>query len=542
MKRPSRLALTTAAALLLVPLLACCGRIERLDVSSPWFELREDQLGLFASYSGWDTRHQRRFSQLNIGPKALQMIAEARSVILVSVFLFDNFYAPQEPSWDVVEAVTLALLDKKRQNPDIVIAIILDPSNRAYDRRVAPAVQRLIDAGVDVFYSDLLTTRAHTPLSFVEAGHHFGRIASQATSGALGWTFKSLNHAIRLPYMEPFDGAAITLQMALNAALIKANHRKILATDGPRGFAALVSSANPHNASVGSTNFAISVEGDLAKYIYDVQRSDIEQAIKLRDRDYVVWHTDASRDYRRHYLARTLPDFDRDQLQRTATTPGAARAGFITENSIERAVIGMLDDVQPDDQVRIQMFYLSDPHVLNALMRAAERVRTPVRLLLDPNKDAFGRVKDGTPNRQVAALLMNRLQGDELRRLRRLFPDHIVDGRLRALNLEVRWFDTHGEQNHAKIMSITNPATGKFALMNGSANWTGKNLDNINMEANLQVAGAPQLVAAFNQWFDLFYHNAEGQHFSVAYDHPVYSRHTGLSRWINGERWGFVAW
>jgi hypothetical protein len=56
------------------------------------------------------------------------------------------------------------------------------------------------------------------------------------------------------------------------------------------------------------------------------------------------------------------------------------------------------------------------------------------------------------------------------------------------------------------------------------------------------VEGAPQLVAAFNQWFDLFYHNAEGQHFSVAYDHPIYSRHTGLSRWVNGERWGFVAW
>lgn len=542
MTRFSRLALRAAGVLLLLPSLACCDRAERLDITSPWFSLHEDQLALFASYSGWDTARQRRFTHRQIWDEALRMIAEARSLILVSVFLFDNFYAPEQPDWDVVEALTQALLNKQRDNPDIVIALVLDPSNRAYGRRVAPAVQRLLDGGVDVFYSDLLTTRAHSPLGFVEAGHHLGRWASQATSSTLGWASKALYNAISLPVIEPFDGTRITLQTALNAALIKANHRKIVVSDGPRGFAALVTSSNPHNASVNSTNFAITVSGGLAEYIYDVQRSDIEQAIRLRDRDYVLWHTGASASYRRDYLTRILPDFDRDRIPDAETPGDCTRARFLTEHSIEEAVIGMLDGVQPDDQVRIQMFYLSDPHVLDALMRAARRVRNPMRLLLDPNKDAFGRIKDGTPNRQVAALLSDHLQPAERRRLRRVFPEHFAGDTLLPLNLEVRWFDTHGEQNHAKIMSIVDPAAGKYALINGSANWTGKNLDNINMEANLQVECAPRLVGAFNAWFDRFYQNTGSEHYSVPYEHPVYSQHTGMARWLRGERWGFVAW
>ena len=54
--------------LVLVLVLAGCERGERLDVASPWFPVREDQLALYASYSGWDTRAQARFSHTAIGP------------------------------------------------------------------------------------------------------------------------------------------------------------------------------------------------------------------------------------------------------------------------------------------------------------------------------------------------------------------------------------------------------------------------------------------------------------------------------------------
>ena len=59
------------------------------------------------------------------------------------------------------------------------------------------------------------------------------------------------------------------------------------------------------------------------------------------------------------------------------------------------------------DAVSIATFYLSDRKVLDALLAAADRgVR--VRIILDPNRDAFGRQKDGVPNRPVANELVTR--------------------------------------------------------------------------------------------------------------------------------------
>ena len=47
------------------------------------------------------------------------------------------------------------------------------------------------------------------------------------------------------------------------------------------------------------------------------------------------------------------------------------------------------------------MFYLSERKIISAIKKAHSR-KVKVRLLLDPNKDAFGREKNGIPNRSVA--------------------------------------------------------------------------------------------------------------------------------------------
>ena len=69
------------------------------------------------------------------------------------------------------------------------------------------------------------------------------------------------------------------------------------------------------------------------------------------------------------------------------------------------------------------MFYLSARRLIRALLAAAERGAT-LRLLLDPNREAFGYPKPGLPNRPVAAELTRKSAG----------------------NLTVRWAHTHQEQ------------------------------------------------------------------------------------------------
>ena len=138
------------------------------------------------------------------------------------------------------------------------------------------------------------------------------------------------------------------------------------------------------------------------------------------------------------------------------------------------------------------MFYLSYQPVLDAIVRAAEVTEAPVRLLLDANKDSFNKEKDGTPNRQAARWLLNQ-------------------ARDRKARLEVRWYSTHGEQNHAKTMSISNPATRKYQITTGSCNWTGRNMAGVNMESNVLLDGAVKPVEDFNVLFDLFWSNSDGK-------------------------------
>ena len=67
--------------------------------------------------------------------------------------------------------------------------------------------------------------------------------------------------------------------------------------------------------------------------------------------------------------------------------------------------------------------------MIQALIAAAKR-GVAVRVILDPNKDAFGRTKNGIPNRSVATELAAASDGA----------------------IKVRWFRTHGEQFHSKLV------------------------------------------------------------------------------------------
>jgi len=122
-----------------------------------------------------------------------------------------------------------------------------------------------------------------------------------------------------------------------------------------------------------------------------------------------------------------------------------------------------------------------------------------IAFILDANKDSFDMEKDGTPNRQAARYLLRK-------------------ARETGGELEFRWYSTHGEQNHAKTMSITNPSAGRHWITTGSANWTGRNLAGVNMEANVVVDGAPALNSKFNDDFDLFWTNRDGNEYSLHYD------------------------
>lgn len=491
----------------------------RLNVESPWFFVNDADIGLYSTYNGWDILKSKRIRHRKISTKAIQMIKKAKKIIVASVFLYDCMYADITPEFDVVKVFRDLLIKKKKENPEIKIIIILDPLNRAYGRKVSESVQIFLKNGIDVFYSDLLPSKSATKLYFPEALSHLGRALSEMTLGFVG-SLADLLMSVPITKVNKTLETPVSIEIVKEAWLLKANHRKILVTDidGGKEFEALVASANPHNASDDSNNHTLTVKGDMAKYIYSILREDVvRNVLKHRKRifrigwknSFALFSDQSKKKYKmnrfrpgvaRRYLKEHMPPVDLKMLN-TRENETDIKTKFVTEKKIKVAILKLLDNVKPSDKVRIQMFYLSDFEIIDAIIKIANHtnrsINNPIQLLLDPNKDAFNSIKDGTPNRQAAYTMLSGQQ---------------------KTKLKVRWYSTHGEQNHAKIMTITNDDTKKYEITTGSCNWTGKNMKNINMESNMIIVGSKRLNDQFNRFFDMAWGNlVKGIEYSLPY-------------------------
>lgn len=511
-------------AWLLSSAVVCGGGVvhgQRIGNCSPAFRVAPDALGYYANQTVWvggDTPGEEGHRELSvqIEPKILAMIDGAETTLILSFFLFDSFYGESSGARDIVGEMVAHVIERKRVRPDLAVALILDPCNRAYSDRVSPAEAALRAHGVDVFYSDLISGLKRGAFLGVREGlGHVGRALDVVTFKVLGKVVSRVGAVIPVP-VGRFDGRMYNLEMAYNAALMKANHRKLVVADSADGtWEMLVSSANPHNASGYHVNNAVSVRGAPALYGYQTLREDMRRSVKLGSR-YVHWHDGKSRAYRRNYFKVAFPERAVDGERAGGADAGGAQVTVLTERAIESAALELMASVSGADVVDIQMFYLSRKPVVEAIIEASTRVDRPIRLLLDANKDSFNRQKDGTPNRQVARHMLR-------------------EAALRGGKLEVRWYATHGEQNHVKSASVRNVVTGRMVLLMGSCNWTGRNMAGVNMEANLLVEGCPQVVNGFCGNFDVAWRNGGDGLQSLPYE--AFAPETASNRkWHLGEK------
>ena len=216
----------------------------------------------------------------------------------------------------------------------------------------------------------------------------------------------------------------------------------IIGDDGRGGITGIVTSANPHDASSLHSNVALQLSGAALEPL-------LESELALAARFRMAGQLDAERAGR---AARVSPE-------------NAARVQVLTESEIRAAILRNFAGARAGDSIDIAMFYLSDREVIDALLAAARR-GVAVRVILDPNKDAFGRTKNGIPNRSVATELAAASDGA----------------------IKVRWYRTHGEQFHAKLVALR--TVNEFWFTLGSANLTRRNLEDFNLEANV-AAGVP---------------------------------------------------
>jgi len=370
-----------------------------------------------------------------------RIIDEAERFVLLDLFLFNSVQPPEGKFPALSDEMARRLVEKKQRSPQVDIVLITDAINRSYGADEPDHFKNLRASGVRIIYTDTGRLRDS---NFIYSA--WWRLFCQwfGTTGA-GW----------LPSPFAQNGPAMTLRGYLRLLNFKANHRKVVANEKE----ALITSANSHDASAHHSNIALVAQGAVVQDVVEAEAAVAELS------------------------GETLPQWEIPPPPES----GPLHLRLLTEGKIKTRLLTALGRCGTGSSVRMAMFYLSDREVVEGLLAAAAR-GAEVRLLLDPNKDAFGRKKNGIPNRPVARELVEKSKG----------------------RIQVRWYGTNGEQFHSKMVMVSLP--GQTVLIGGSANLTRRNLDDLNLEACLEVTAPADSQVARDAagYFERAWHNRDG--------------------------------
>lgn len=384
-------------------------------------------------------------------PRILQIIDESRQFLVIDLFLFNDYTHKDQQFPAVSRKLADKLIAHKAAYPAMDIVFITDEVNTNYGSASNHLLEELKSAGIKVVITDVDALRDSTP-AYSAVWRTFVQWFGQSGSG---W----------IPNLMASEGPDITARSYLKLLNVKANHRKVVVSENT----ALISSGNVHDASAYHSNIALEVQGPV---IADILRSE-QAAADLSGAGPLLGKT---------------PEF----TQTAEAAGGPLEVRYLTEGKVYKYALEGIRGAEQGDVIWMGMFYLADDAIIKALLEASER-GAEVRLLLDPNQNAFGRDKIGIPNRPVAMDLNRRSDG----------------------KIGIRWYNTGKEQYHTKLMFI-DKATGKSVVLGGSTNFTARNLDDYNLENHLWVA-VPQdqpLYTEISGYFNRLWTN-EGAEYSL---------------------------
>ncbi|WP_433742521.1 phospholipase D family protein [Falsibacillus pallidus] len=399
----------------------------------------------------YDLTYQKDKKEMHdqmIFQKIFDQIDKADKFIVIDMFLFNDFYDKGMFFPPISDTLTKKLIDKKEKNPEMRIVFITDPVNTGYSSFLSKQLKEMKDNGIEIVVTDLEPLRDSNPLYSA-----IWRIGLQ-------WFGQKGEGWIRNP-LTP-NAPKLTVRSYLELMNIKANHRKTLATD--KG--AIVSSANPHDASGYHSNIAFETSGPIIADILKTEQSIIDFS-----------HSNVK-----------LPKYKGSMKEK-----GNIKIQLLTESKIQSGIVDTVSKTSKGDSIWIGMFYIADRDIVNALTDAAGR-GVKIKLILDPNTNAFGHKKTGLPNNPVVSELLEEGKG----------------------NIQMKWYNTHKEQYHTKLIYVR--GQNSSTVIGGSANYTMRNLDDFNPETDLKVEAAnrEQVIVDVDDYFHRIWNNEEGT-YSVGY-------------------------
>lgn len=386
----------------------------------------------------------------------------SREYILIDMFLFNSFVGTTEKEYEKLsENISRKLVEKINKYPDIKIDLITDDINTVYGGAVNKHLDMLKSAGVNVIITDLTELRDSNPLY------------SSVWRGFFQWFGNSTKTGLLKNPFSPSE-QKVSLRSYLNLLNFKANHRKVFLADNSGNMVAIITSANPHDASSLHSNVAVKIKnGNFWRDVYESEYA-------------VAKFSTAELSPVPSYYIRENEEKNSESLV----------VNLITEKKIKNNLLDIIKEAKAGDVINIAMFYLSDRNIIENLIIASNK-GVAVRLILDPNKDAFGFKKNGIPNRQVAKELIKNGNG----------------------KIKIRWYNTNGEQFHSKLVWIDKNKEG-FYIVLGSANLTKRNIENYNLESDVMIQGGQNSLfkASIEEYFNKLWNNENNMKYTLDYN------------------------
>ena len=269
--------------------------------------------------------------------------------------------------------------------------------------------------------------------------------------------------------------------------LESANHRRtLIADDGHGGLVGVVGSADPRDASSTYSNAAAKLSGPVLLPLL---------ASELAIARFSGW---------RGALG---PAPGAPPKETAIADERAAKVSIATESAIEASLLERINAAANGDAIDIAMFHIADRAVIESLLAANAR-GVHVRLILDPDKNSLG--ESSIPNGPVASELVTASDGA----------------------IHVRWYRTHGEEFHTKLVMIYGAARLWATL--GSADLTRRNLADYDLNANVAMetgAGTP-LALQMRDYFETLWSNRALLGVEYSADFGVYADSSQAHYWL----------
>jgi PLD-like domain len=465
--------------------------------ASAWHSVPAQDVTFIADVTSADA-YGRSVSSQAIFDETLKVVREAREFLVLDYFMFNSQQGELDPKSPLLRPLSAtlrdALIERRQALPGLKVLFITDPINDLYGATPSSDLRLLRAAGINVVVTDLDPLR--------DSNHLY----SSAWRLTINWWNRDTRGPGDLP--NPLDDSTTPLTFGAWARLMnfKANQRKVvIGDDGKGGLVGIIGSANPHDASGADSNVAARVAGPVLGALLESE---------LAIARFSGWSGEITP---RPSAAREAQDSSDGGIDLAAGK--SARVQVLTEGAIDESLLEHIEAAVKGDSIDIAMFYMADRGIVDALLAASRRGVT-VRLILDPNKDAYGRATSGLPNQPAASELVSESDGA----------------------IHVRWYRTHGEQFHTKLVMVYGPE--RLWLTLGSANLTRRSLDDYNLSANLaiEVARGSPLALQTLEYFETLWSNraALGIEYTAdfaAYADPAQS-HYWFYRFLEGTGMG----